>query len=148
MGGAACGELLGKEIGNKAISDERSKAVSAIKNRTMLSLRWIARAGSLLSILLILMFFVGFQPSQVRPKEWVGLMFFPAGVVAGMIVAWWKEGFGAWITLGSLLAFYVVYGLLMGSRVGSWAFLVFASPGFFFLLYWMLSRTKLAKATS
>jgi hypothetical protein len=122
--------------------------VSAIRtetNMTMVSLRWIARAGSLLSILLILMFLKGFHPSQVRPREWVGLMFFPAGVMAGMIVAWWKEGFGAGITLVSLLVFYGVYGLLMGSRVGSWAFVVFASPGFFFLLYWMLSRTKLAE---
>ena len=122
-------------------------ATRAETNMTMVSLRWIARAGSLLSILLILMFFSGegFHPSQVRPKEWVGLMFFPAGVVGGMIVAWWKEGFGAGITLFSLLAFYVVYGLLMGSRAGGWAFVVFASPGFFFLLYWMLSRTKLAE---
>lgn len=120
------------------------------RNVKMISLRWIARAGSLLSILLILMFFIGegFHPNQVRPREWVGLMFFPAGVVGGMIISWWKEGVGAGITLASLLAFYVVYGLLMGSHVGGWAFVVFASPGFFFLLYWLLSKSKLAVATS
>src|ERR1700681_3465506 len=99
----------------RRINDERSTAMMAIRtetNWTMLSLRWIARAGSLLSILLILLLFVGegFHPTQVRPKEGVGLLFFPAGVVAGMIITWWKEGVGAFITVASLLAFYGVYG--------------------------------------
>lgn len=116
---------------------------------TMLGLRWIARAGSLLSIGLIFLFFIGeeFHPAKITPREWVGLTFFPVGVVAGMIIAWWKEGVGAGITLASLLAFYVVYGFLLGSPIGVW-FTVFASPGFFFLLYWILSRSKLATATS
>src|SRR5438132_2403332 len=61
-------------------------------NITTLSLRWTARAASLLSIGIILLFFVGFNPGSVRPGEWVGLAFFPAGVVIGMIVAWWKDG--------------------------------------------------------
>src|SRR5438128_545431 len=91
-------------------------------NITTLSLRRMARAASLLSIGTILLFLVGFNPGSVRPREWVGLAFFPAGVVIGMIVAWWKEGFGAGITLASLAAFYGVYGLLMGSRVNSVAF--------------------------
>jgi hypothetical protein len=116
---------------------------------TMLGLRWIARAGSLLSIGLIFLFFIGgeFHPAKITPREWVGLTFFPVGVVAGMIIAWWKEGVGAGITLSSLLAFYGVYGFLLGSPIGFW-FIVFASPGFFFLLYWILSRSKLATAAS
>jgi hypothetical protein len=110
-------------------------------NMTMLSLRWIARAGSILSILLLLLFFFGeqFHPAKITLKEWVGLIFFPVGVVFGMIVAWWKEGVGAGITLASLLALYVVFGLLFGDSLGVW-FIVFASPGFFFLLYWILSE--------
>ena len=58
-----------------------------------------------------------------------------------MIIAWRKEGIGAGVTLASLGAFYGVYGLLLGSRVGGW-FIVFASPAFFFLLYWIMSRNK------
>ena len=125
-------------------------AIRTETNRTMLSLRWIARAGGALSILLILLFFVGegFHPTQVRPKEWVGLLFFPAGVVAGMIIAWWKEGVGAFITVASLLAFYGVYGYLLGSHIRGWAFITFASPGFLFLLYWILSRPGFAEATA
>jgi hypothetical protein len=37
------------------------------------------------SIELILLFFAGegFAPAKIAPKEWIGLVFFPIGVVAG-----------------------------------------------------------------
>jgi hypothetical protein len=117
-------------------------------NLTMLGLRWMARVGSLLSIGLIALFFVGFQPKQVRPKEWIGLAFFPLGVVVGMTIAWWKEDIGAGISLVSLLAFYGVYGFLLGSPIHGWAFIVFTSPAFLFLLHSIISRSKLTEATS
>jgi len=96
-----------------------------------------------------LIFFIGegFHPARVALKEWVGLIFFPVGVVVGMIIAWWKEGVGAVVTLASLLAFYVVYGFLLGKPLGGW-FIVFAAPSFFFLLYWIMSRSRFAPAMS
>jgi len=115
---------------------------------TTLSVRWLARIGSLLSIGLIALFFIGFRPNQVRPKEWIGLAFFPIGVVVGMIIAWWKENVGASISLLSLLAFYGVYGFLLGSHIHGWAFIVFASPSFLFLLYSIISRSKFTEATT
>jgi hypothetical protein len=118
------------------------------QNIMTLSLRWIARAASLLSIGTILLFLVGFNPGSVRPKEWVGLAFFPAGVVIGMLIAWWKEVVGACITLMSLAGFYGVYGWVMGSNVNSLAFIVFASPGFLFLIAWWLSRRHLSEVTT
>ena len=112
-------------------------------NLTMTGLEWVARVGSLVSIGLLLALFIGegLHPAQVGPREWVGLFFFPVGVVVGMIVAWWKEGLGAAITVASLLAFYVVYGYLFRSHVGGWAFVTFAAPGFLFLLHWLLLRS-------
>lgn len=111
-------------------------------NLTMAGLEWGARVGSLVSIGLLLALFIGegLHPDQVGPKEWVGLLFFPVGVVVGMIVAWWKEGLGAVITISSLLAFYVVYGYLFRNHIGGWAFITFAAPGFVFLLHWFLLR--------
>jgi len=99
-----------------------------------------------LSIGLIFLFLVGeeFHPTQIPLKQWIGLIFFPLGVVIGMIVAWWKEGFGAGVTLLSLLAFYGVYGLLFGNRLGGW-FVAFAAPGFLFLLYWIILKNKSAR---
>jgi hypothetical protein len=56
----------------------------------MTGLEWLARVGSLVSIALLLALFIGegLHPAQVAPHEWVGLLFFPVGVVVGMVVAW------------------------------------------------------------
>ena len=107
-------------------------------------LELLARVGSIASITLLLMLFAGeaFEPSHVTAEQWVGLFFFPLGVMVGMVIAWWKEALGAAITLGSVLALYVVYGYLMRYHVAGWAFLVFASPGFLFLLHWLLGRAE------
>jgi len=84
----------------------------------------------------------GFQPSKISANEWAGLLFFPIGVVIGMTVAWWKEGVGSVITVGSLFGFYLVWGYFLRNHIGGWWFLVFASPGFLFLLHWLLSGTE------
>ena len=99
----------------------------------------LARVGSIASITLLMLLFMGeaLHPSEISPNEWAGLLFFPIGVTIGMIVAWWKEGVGAAVTLLSLLAFYLVYGYLLRNHIGGWAFIAFASPGFLFLLHWV-----------
>jgi hypothetical protein len=104
----------------------------------------------LLSIGLILLFFIagGFQANKISLKDWIGLAFFPLGVVIGLMVAWWKDGLGAGITLISLFAFYALYGFLLGSHIHGWAFIVFASPSFLFLLYSIMSRNKFTEAIS
>ncbi len=103
----------------------------------------LARVGSIASITLLLMLFIGegFRPSEISTNEWIGLLFFPIGVMIGMVMAWWKEGWGSAITLGSLLAFYLVWGYLLRNHIGGWWFVVFASPGFLFLLHWLLRGT-------
>ena len=101
----------------------------------------LARVTSIASITLLFMLFASelLNPSEVAPRQWVGLFFFPLGVIVGMIIAWWKEGLGAAITVGSLLGLYLVYGYFMRYHIAGWAFIVFASPGFLFLLHWLLS---------
>lgn len=103
----------------------------------------LARVGSIASIALLLMLFVGegFRPSEISRNEWVGLLFFPIGVMIGMVIAWWKEGLGSAITLGSLLAFYLVWGYLLRNHIGGCWFVVFASPGLLFLLHWLVRGT-------
>ena len=114
---------------------------------TELSFRWLARLMSLVTLGIVAMFLLAepFKPSNVRPREWVGFICFPIGVMVGLIIAWWKEGVGAGISLGSLAAFYLVFGWLMGSNIhGPW-FLIFASPAFFFLIAWLLSRSNFSE---
>lgn len=100
----------------------------------------LARVGSIASITLLLMIFTseGFHPSEISTNEWIGLLFFPIGIVTGMAIAWWKEGLGSVVTLGSLLGFYLVWGYLLRNHIGGWWFVVFAAPGFLFLLHWLL----------
>jgi hypothetical protein len=109
-------------------------------SRWVLALRWTARVWSAASVALVLGFIVGegFNPSGLN--EWLGVLFFPAGISIGMILAWWKEALGGSITVGSLLAFYVVHVATAGTLPRGWAWLVFAAPGFMFILLAYVSR--------
>lgn len=111
-------------------------------------IEFLARLGSIASIALLVLIFWGdaVHPSDISRTEWLGLVFFPIGITIGMVLAWWKEGLGSAITLGSLVAFYLVYGYIFKNHIGGWAFVVFASPGFLFLLHWFLRN--LVKSTS
>ena len=55
-----------------------------------------------------------------------------------MIIAWRKEAMGGFMTVASLVSFYLVYGYLLRNHIGGWFFLAFASPGFLFLFHWLL----------
>ena len=108
--------------------------------RWVLALRWTARVWSAASVALLLGFIVGegFYPSGLN--QWLGLLCFPIGISIGMILAWWKEGLGGSITVGSLLAFYAVHLTTAGTFPKGWAWSAFAAPGFLFLLSSYLSR--------
>ena len=109
-------------------------------------IRWSARILSILSIGILLLFLVGegdfSQPISLTPREWIGLLFFPLGVVIGMVVAWRWEGIGSAISIGSLLAFYLLHFAMMHRFPSGPFFLIFTLPGFLFGLSWLLSRGK------
>jgi hypothetical protein len=113
-------------------------------------LRWFARICSVASISMILLFFFGeeFNPSKITAKQWIGFLFFPIGIVVGMIIAWRHEGIGGTISVLSLLGFYLVYGLLLNNRLwqGGW-FIVFTIPGILFFIYWLIFHFTLDRVT-
>lgn len=96
-------------------------------------LRRTARLWSLASILLVLAFIVGERSLPSNTDEWLGFLFFPFGICAGMVVAWWKERLGGLITVASFALFYIVQFMTAGAFPRGWAWLVFAAPGFLFL---------------
>ena len=102
----------------------------------VITLRWIARAWSLVSIGVALFFFSkkGSMTIPVAPKSWVGFALFPLGVVLGLLVAWWKESWGGAIAVLCLLAFDWFSGDFLGGALPhSEAFLLFFAPGMLFL---------------
>jgi hypothetical protein len=117
-------------------------AITRNESVMLSALLWTARILSVTSVGLLLLFVFGegFDPARVTPSQWVGFMFFPLGVAAGMIVSWWREGLGGVLTVGSLLGFYVWHLSQSGSLRGGWAFFAFSLPGFLFLLYGLLSH--------
>ena len=110
-------------------------------NVPTLSLRWLARGASAVSIAIILLFFIGFHPSQVAPRDWIGLMFFPFGVILGMLISWKRELEGSLVSLASLAGFYLIYGVMLTGRLpGGWAFVAFTAPAFLFLASWFAGK--------
>lgn len=103
-------------------------------------IRLTARALSLVIIVLelLLIFGEGVYPSS--EIEWIGFFFFPIGISAGMIIAWWREGIGGAITVGSFVLFYFIYFAFSHTHPKGLAWFVFALPGFLFLIYWFLTR--------
>jgi len=103
-------------------------------------LRWTARAWSLVTVALVLAFILGEGDNPSGLNEWLGFLFFPFGICAGMALAWWREGLGGIITVASLGVFYLIHLATAGTFPEGWAWLTFAAPGFLFLLTWFLSR--------
>ncbi len=108
--------------------------------------RWIGRVWSLASLAFLLTFIVGhvFGHSGRTPsgQEWLGLAFFPGGILLGLAVGWWKQGIGGGLAVASLVAFYLWHLLVSGDFPGGPFFALIAAPGAFFLLSAWLHATK------
>lgn len=103
------------------------------------TVRWAARISSIpIIIVFLLMFFgEGFDPTNVKPIEWLMLLFGPFGFMLGMILGWWKEGLGGAITI---VSFFVAMFVGDYSRSGAGYMAICATPGFLFLFAWILSN--------
>ncbi len=112
-------------------------------------IRWIGRILTVFSVAFILTFFIGeadfSQPVQLSVRDIVMLLFFPVGLIAGNVVGWWKEGWGALITAISLALFYLADLVFTGTFPGGPFFALLASPALFYGLYWFLSRSNRAE---
>lgn len=110
-------------------------------------LRVTAKVWSILSIGFVLLIFIGEGLSGNDPmpttSEWVGLTFFPIGIVIGLALAWSREGIGGAVTVFSLIAFYIWDLIRSGDLPGGPFFLLVAAPGVLFLACWFWSRDNL-----
>lgn len=111
---------------------------------TSRALRWIARLASLavLALLLSLMYAQGFDPLQLTAREMLLAVFFPLGVIFGLILGWRREFMGGCIVIGSVLGFYAAHFLLTGRFPRGWAFAVMAISGALFLISAGVNRVR------
>ena len=109
----------------------------------LFGLRWIARVLSVATIGIILLFVFGEGAGwlSVRGQDVVGLIFFPVGLMLGLVLAWRRELSGGIVASGSIVLFYLVYGLAINHNVfQGWAILVLSIPAWLFLLYALLGH--------
>lgn len=119
-------------------------SAKAHEDNILFVLRWTARVLGIASVAILSLFLFGEGSfSSVTLKECIGLLFFPFGLIIGLVLAWWKELIGGAIAVGSALGFYFIYELLIN---GSWPkgpwFAVFAIPGMLFLLNGILAIVR------
>ena len=103
-----------------------------------LAVRWLARVWSVATVGVILAMCFAEMPTNLR--DWTGFILYPGGIVLGLILAWRREGLGGGITVGSLVAFYLLHAAITGVFPQGWAWFAFAAPGFLFLWCWRRSR--------
>jgi hypothetical protein len=103
-------------------------------------IRWIARLWSLASLAFIVLVALGTGGNIATLP--LGMLFFPVGVSAGFVIAWWREGIGGMTTVLSLAGFYLWHIAVAGWPPRGPFFVLLAAPGFLFLLCWLLSQVR------
>ena len=102
--------------------------------RSVLILRWSARASSALVLGFVGAFFVGagLDTSIMRTLDWI-LLLFLALMGVGLLLAWRWEGWGGGLALVALGAFFLTEWATSGSWPQGWAFPSLALPGVLFV---------------
>lgn len=103
------------------------------RNVPALVLRWAARLTSIVSIGMLLAFLGPGEKGTPTLPEALLMAFFPFGLMAGMVLGWWKELSGGLVSVGSLAAFYAVVMVQRGHFPTGPYFALFALPGVLFL---------------
>ncbi len=115
-------------------------------------IRWTARIVSVLFIVaLIPIYFLddGYNERNITSREWMGLVYFPIGVFAGLIIGWKNELIGGLISLLCVWFFYYFYAVKIGNQFPpSAAFLLFSIPAVLFLISGSYAYFAIGKLTT
>ena len=110
-------------------------------------IRWIARATAALAAALILAIFVGegiaegIGPLLPLTHRETAMMIAFAGAWLGLILGWRWELIGGLLTMGAMIAFYLLDYLFSRTFPRGPYFLLFFSPGLLFLICgWLMRR--------
>jgi hypothetical protein len=104
--------------------------------------RWIARTWGIASALLLLLFaFGGHEHLRFTAGEALAFLLFPVGVIAGFVIAWWRELTGGLVSVGCFFLF-CLWLLAWSGRWPGIYFILFAAPGFLHIASFLLSRRE------
>jgi hypothetical protein len=127
--------------GEPASSEElKTKGLGCLAN----TMRWFGRLwGLVLIVFLPILLFFNYSSFPEGSGPAYRIMF--TTVVVGMIVAWWREGLGALVSLAGLAGFYAAVWAYEKSNFQTWAgAFVFVLPPVVFLLTSSLLRRHMA----
>ena len=114
------------------------------------TIKWIARIWSILSLVFLLLFFGASIISSGGTatfafKDVLQFVFFPIGLTIGLIIAWKREGLGGIIAIVSIIGFHLQMLVTHGKPDFVLFIELLAAPGILFILYWILSRKRVAE---
>ncbi|NQV17180.1 MAG: hypothetical protein HQ534_01355 [Armatimonadetes bacterium] len=120
------------------------------RNKAAITIKWIARIWSILSLAFLLIFFGGHIFSSGGKevftfKDVFQFVFFPIGLTIGLIIAWKREGLGGIIAIASIIGFHLQMLVTHGKPDFGIFFELLTAPGILFILYWILSRKRVVK---
>lgn len=101
------------------------------------AVRTIARFWSVLSTIMILLFLFGegLEPGNLKLIEWIGLIFFPVGVLVGLIISWRKEIAGGIVTIASIVIFAFIMAI-------NWFIIALGFPALLFIFHGLITRNE------
>ena len=122
-----------------------------INTSIITGIRWFARIVGSILVLLVLAIAIGEMITEPPPRAtgkitprdiplFIGLIL----MVAGIIVAWFKEGIGGLLTVGGFIIFLVAHFIFYGNIPGVPIFIIFLITGLLFIFCSWQSR-KVAK---
>lgn len=120
------------------------------RNKVAITIKWIARIWSILSLAFLLLFFGAsiFSSGGADTfvfKDLFQFVFFPIGLTIGLIIAWKREGLGGIIAIGSIIGFHLQMLVTHGKPDFVLFIELLAAPGILFILYWILSLKRVVE---
>ncbi len=97
---------------------------------------WIARSLSILTVGLLALFLIG-EPTNLRTvsvQTLLLIVFFPLGLIVGLVIGWWRELAGGIVSAGCLVAFCLLNWTFNGRPPNVAPLLIFAVPGALFII--------------
>lgn len=110
---------------------------------------WLARVSAIVSVAGLSLFVIGnIQAMEKLPTlvEFVGLAFFPGGVLLGLLLGFKRPTYGGSVAVVSLLAFASWHIAVAGDLPKGPYFVIFTLPGLLFLAAGWLDKKAQAVA--